>query len=149
MPKYTKRCNSLCMIDNKYKYQAQFENPPFSSKTKLSLTKSQYINNLDDMDESEIESKKKYFDNIYSLNKNNAIINFLEIKNCTLEDNGYCSMVVGYGSVFNSVRYKTCREHFMNIYNIKSITIFPDGIFEYTKSSTCKITFIKGAYKGL
>jgi len=144
MPKYTKRGNSLCMIDNEYKYQAQFENPPFSSKIKLSLTKDQYKNGLLISDEKELELKMKHFDTVYGLKQNNAIVNFLEVKNITLEDGGYCSIIVGYGAVFNSSGLTSVRAHFMKIYDIKSITVFPRGIFQYTSSATCKITFIKG-----
>jgi restriction endonuclease S subunit len=145
MPKYIQKGNSLCMIDNDYKYQAQFENPPFSSKLKLEMTKNQYINNLTISDEAELELKKKHFDNVYGLKQNNAIVNFLEVKNITLEDGGYCSIVVGYGALFSKPGLKSVREHFMKIYDIKSITVFPRGIFKYTDSATCKITFVKGA----
>jgi type I restriction-modification system DNA methylase subunit len=80
-------------------------------------------------------------DDIFTLQKDDPPIQFLELDVYKLEENGLCIIVLPYGEFFSG-SFKSTRKHFLETVNITDIIIVP-SVFTHTAIRTCILIFEK------
>lgn len=129
------KCESSLTHVNDTKYHFIFTNPPFQTGKKFDSVKENFEN-----DTYTINNGIK-LDDVYYLQNNGAVIQFLELNYYKLKENGLCIIIVPYGEIFNGDRNKKSRDYFMSQFNITDIIILPGGTFSHTAVKTACIIF--------
>ncbi len=131
-------CNSSITHVNKNKNILITTNPPFNSKKQIKFDK---IKENFENDKYTTDNNIKIND-IFTLQKDDPPIQFLELDVYKLEDNGLCIIVLPYGEFFSGASFKATRKHFLEKVNITDIILVP-SVFTHTDIKTCILVFEK------
>ena len=130
VPSNTRCKSSLEYIPNNDNYNILLLNPPFGKDFKVKDILTQFKQ----LKTNKINTEE--FDKIYSIQKDNAPVLFLQLAIHKLEDNGLCMIVLPYGELFFGSSFKNVREDFLKNINIFNIILFPSGVFTHTGIKT-------------
>jgi len=131
-----------------FKVDYIFTNPPFGTNSKNDVGKGKDKKSYLEYDFRKNKTNdynKMKFDEIYKLDDKNMPIQVLETCIWKLNDGGFCNIVLPYGELFFSDRYKDARNHFMKVVDIQSIILVPGGVFTHTGIKTCIVSFVKSS----
>ena len=132
------KCNSSLTCVNKNKHNLITTNPPFNSNKQIKFDKLKENFTNDKI----TQDNKLNIADIYTLQKDDPPIQFLELDLYKLEENGMCIIVLPYGEFFSGKPFAQTRKHFMKNINITDIIIVPN-IFTHTDIKTCVLIFEK------